>query len=221
LSCGCFDQHLCMGLGRCPVVDPGMPMFSVVYPGSPENPKVPRRYDAKVIGHTIAKRAPPAGHIAAQETEHGVAKSIVSGITSVVGYVLVHQSPQTLDRVQMRAVGRNEMEPDPPAWPTSPEPPWRGVAGVVQKHMDDPHRRIQGLDRDQESDRAPGVDRQHLDHAGLAGFQIDGAVNVHALPAWSTATLMSLGAQQPTGRAPSVGCAASANINASSSGSVS
>src|SRR3954449_13030768 len=84
-------------------------------PGSPENPKIPWRYDAKVIGHTIAKRAPPAGHIAAQETEHGVAEAVVSGVTSVVGHVLVHQPPETLDRVQMRAVGRNEMEPDPPA----------------------------------------------------------------------------------------------------------
>src|SRR3954463_15360875 len=92
------------------------------------------------------------------------------------------------------------------------------VAGVVQKHRDDPPRRI--LDLDQQGDRAQGVDRHHLDHTGPAGFQIDGAVNVQALPAWSTATLTSLGAQQPTGRAPGVRCAASANITASSSGSV-
>src|SRR3954454_11922440 len=92
------------------------------------------------------------------------------------------------------------------------------VAGVVQKHMDDPPRRI--LDRDQQGDRAQGVDRHHLDHAGVAGFQIDGAVNVHALPAWSTATVTSLGAQQPAGRAPWVGCTASANNTVSSSGSV-
>ena len=84
--------------------------------------------------------------------------------------------------------------------------------------MDDPHCRIEGLDRDQEGDRAQGVDRYHLDHTGPAGFQIEGAVNVQALPAWSTATLTSLGAQQPT--APWVGCTASANITASSSGSV-
>src|SRR3954452_17691438 len=189
-------------------------------PGSLENPKTLRGYDAKVIGHTIAKRVPPVGHIAAQETEHSFAEAVVSGVTSVVGDGFVHQSPEALDWVQMRAVGRNEMEPDPPARHCQPVLNRAGVmvAGIVQEHMDDPHRRI--LDCDQEGDRAQGVDRQHLDHAGLAGFQIEGAVNVQAVPAWSTATVTSLGAQQPTGRVPWVGCTASANITASSSGSV-
>jgi hypothetical protein len=114
------------------------------------------------------------------------------------------------------------MEPDPPARPGQPllNRPRVMVADVVEKHMDDPHRWIQGLDCDQEGDCAQGVDRHHLDHAGLAGLQIDGAVNVQAIPAWSTATVISWGAQQPTGRAPWVGCTASANITASSSGSV-
>ena len=65
--------------------------------------------------------------------------------------------------------------------------------------------------------------RYHLDHAGLAGFQIDGAVNVQAIPATGLVhrDLDLFGrAQQPTGRAPWVGCAASANSTASSSGSV-
>ena len=30
MSCGRFDQHLRVGLGRRPVVDPGMPAFPVV-----------------------------------------------------------------------------------------------------------------------------------------------------------------------------------------------
>src|SRR4051794_5099877 len=38
-------------------------------------------------------------------------------------------------------------------------------------------------------------------------------MKVQAIPAWSTATLISLGAQQPTGRVPWVGCSASANIS--------
>src|SRR4051812_20438027 len=109
------------------------------------------------------------------------------------------------------------MEPDPPARPGQPilNRPGVVVAGIVQEHMDDPHRRI--LDRDQQGDPAQGVDRQPLDPAGPAGLQIEGAVNVQATPAWST--LISLGAQQPTGRAPWVGCTASANNTASSSGS--
>src|SRR4051812_17342696 len=115
-----------------------------------------------------------------------------------------YQSPETLDRVQMRAVDRHEMEPDPPAWHGQPilNRPGVMVADIVRKHLDDPHRRVQGLDRDQEGNRAQGVDRQHLDHAGPAGFQIDRAVTVQAIPTWSTATLTSSGARQPTGRAP-------------------
>ena len=60
------------------------------------------------------------------------------------------------------------MEPDPPAGQGQPvlNRPGVVVTGVVQKHMDDPHRRIEGLDRDQEGDRAQGVDRYHLDHTG-------------------------------------------------------
>src|SRR3954470_17586008 len=105
----------------------------------------------------------------ASQKLHGFAEAVVSGMTSVVGHVLVHQSPEPLDRVQMRAVDRHEMAPDPPAWHGQPvlNRPGVMIAGIVQKHMDDPHRRVQGLDRDQESDRAPGVDRHHLDHAGL------------------------------------------------------
>src|SRR3954452_12100115 len=61
---------------------------------------------------------------------------MVLGVTSVVGHVLVHQPPKTLDRVQMRAVGRNEMEPDPPARQGQPvlNRPGVMVAGIVQKH---------------------------------------------------------------------------------------
>src|SRR5512134_2771358 len=87
-------------------------LLSDFIPCSPENPKILRCYDAKIIGHTIAKRVPSAGHIAAQETEDGFTEAVVSGMTSVVGHVFVHQPPKTLDRVQMWAVGRNEMEPD-------------------------------------------------------------------------------------------------------------
>src|SRR3954467_9292919 len=115
-------------------------------PGSPENPKILRGNDAKVIGHTIAKRVPPVGHIAAQETEHSFAEAVVSGVTSVMGHGFVHQSPETLDWVQMRTVGRNEVEPDPPARHGQPvlNRPGVMVAGIVQEHMDDPPRRIRG-----------------------------------------------------------------------------
>jgi len=47
--------------------------------------------------------------------------------------------------------------------------------------MDEHEHRIERLDRFQETNRRGGVDGQGLDHLGLAGLQIDRAVNVDAL----------------------------------------
>jgi hypothetical protein len=78
--------------------------------------------------------------------------------------------------------------------------------------------RIERLDRFQETDRRGGVDGRPRS-SGLAGFQIDRAVNVDALRplVCSIASFSWLGAQQPAGRAAWVGCTASANTTASSS----
>src|SRR5450759_453632 len=55
------------------------------------------------------------------------------------------------------------------------------IARVVEKDMDEDEHRIERLDRLQQTDGRGGVDGQGLDHPGLAGFQIDRAVNVDAL----------------------------------------
>src|SRR5450830_1561987 len=55
------------------------------------------------------------------------------------------------------------------------------ITRIVQKNMDERQHRIECLDRLQETDGRGGVDSQGLDHPGLAGLQIDRAVNVDAL----------------------------------------
>src|SRR5450756_263992 len=55
------------------------------------------------------------------------------------------------------------------------------ITRVVQENMDERQHRIERLDRLQQPDRRGGVDGQGLDHSGLAGLQIDRAVNVDAL----------------------------------------
>src|SRR5450756_2045112 len=55
------------------------------------------------------------------------------------------------------------------------------ITRVVQENMDERQHRIERLDRLQEPDSRGGVDVQGLDHPGLAGLQIDRAVNVDAL----------------------------------------
>src|ERR1700731_995465 len=75
------------------------------------------------------------------------------------------------------------MQLDPAPWPGEPFPHELGmmIASVVEKDMDEHEHRIERLDRFQETNRRGGVDGQGLDHLGLAGLQIDRAVNVDAL----------------------------------------
>ena len=57
------------------------------------------------------------------------------------------------------------------------------VAGIVHKQMDQPLARIHRLDRHQQHDRAHGIHRRRLDHAGFSGLEINRTVNVQTLPA--------------------------------------
>ncbi len=77
------------------------------------------------------------------------------------------------------------MELDPAPRPRQPllHEPRMVVAGIVEKDVDQAFAGIHQHDRHQQRDRAQGIDRRHVDHAGGAGFQVDGAVNVEPLPA--------------------------------------
>ena len=55
------------------------------------------------------------------------------------------------------------------------------VSGVIQEDMDQPHARIQRLDRCQHHDGAHGVDRKDILHNSPAGLKIDGAVDIQAI----------------------------------------
>ena len=85
----------------------------------------------------------------------------------------------------MRAVGGDEMQQDASAWLGEPFPYHLGVVigGVVEKDVDQPHRRVHRLDAGQQGDGADDIDGQHVDHAGLAGLKIDGAVDVETVTA--------------------------------------
>src|SRR5450756_2723086 len=54
---------------------------------------------------------------------------------------------------------------------------WRDDNARCPGNMDERQHRIERLDRLQEPDGRGGVDGQSLDHPGLAGLQIDRAVN--------------------------------------------
>ena len=56
------------------------------------------------------------------------------------------------------------------------------IARGVEKNMDQRRQWIERLDRFQQLDRQESAGGLGLDHPGLSGFEIDGAVNVYALP---------------------------------------
>ena len=77
------------------------------------------------------------------------------------------------------------MQLDPAPRPSQPGLNQLGVmiAGIVQKDVDEPHIRIPRLDRHQQHDHAESVHRQHILDHGLAGFEIDRAMDVQAVSA--------------------------------------
>src|SRR2546423_8188678 len=80
------------------------------------------------------------GHLRAQEMENGSAEVIVGCVAAVVGHVSMHQSPQALDRVKVRAVARNVMHLDPAPGARQPclNQHSMMVPGIVEKDMNEP-----------------------------------------------------------------------------------
>src|ERR1019366_8266144 len=83
------------------------------------------------------------------------------GVAFVVRDVSVHEAPQSLDRIEMRAIGRDEMQLDPAPGLGEPFLYQLGVmiARVVKKDMDQRQQRLERLDRFQQPDRRDGVDK--------------------------------------------------------------
>ena len=126
---------------------------------------------------------PVPGHCFTQETKRRIGELGACGVAFVVRDVSVHEAPQPLDRIEMRAIGRGEMQLDPAPGSRKPFLHQLGVmiARVVEKDMDERQHRIERRDRFQEPDRRDGVDGYDLDHPGLAGREIDRAVNIDPL----------------------------------------
>ena len=68
--------------------------------------------------------------------------------------MLVHDAPEPLNRVQMRAIGRDEMQLDPTIGDSEPLAHKLGVmiAGIVEEDMDARQRRALRLDGVHEGD---------------------------------------------------------------------
>ena len=107
-----------LGGNRCnpEYISSNLGIFSYI-PGSRQNPKILWVYDTEVIRDRIGEFQPVLWDFLAQESEHLPGEVPGGGVTLVVRHMLVHRAPQPLDRVQMRAVSRDEMQPDlRPGW---------------------------------------------------------------------------------------------------------
>src|SRR6202158_582682 len=77
------------------------------------NPKLLWVDDAEIVGDRITEVRPVPGNFFTQKTERRISELGACCVAFVVRDVSVHEAPQPLDRIQMRTIGRNEMQLDP------------------------------------------------------------------------------------------------------------
>jgi hypothetical protein len=154
---------------------------------SVDYPKICWVDNPEIIGYLVAESAPFSGHLCAHEVQDGDGEIFDCLVSSVVGYVPMHQSPEPFDWVEVRAVGRDEVQFDAASWPCEPFLHQSGVmvAGIIEKQMNEPLAGMHVLNGNQQPDGALRIDSQGFQHCDPPGLQIDGAVNVQIVSARS------------------------------------
>ena len=109
----------------------------IAIPGSPHNPKILWVDDAEIVGDCIAEVGPIPWNGFAQEPKRCIGELGARRVAFVVRDVSVHEAPQPLDGIEIRAIGRDEMQLDPAPGPGKPFPHKPGVmiARIVEKNM--------------------------------------------------------------------------------------
>src|ERR1700727_3846210 len=135
--------------GACCGTRPDSECSSGAILSSRENPKICGIDDAEVVGDLIAVDMPIPRHLLAQKSQYRAFEILEPIVAFVVSAMPVHQSPQSFDRVQMWAVGRDEVQPNPASRPCQPLLPQLRmmISGFVEKYMDKPLARIHRLNR--------------------------------------------------------------------------
>ncbi len=154
-----------------------------IIPGLRDDPKIVGRDDTKVVGDSVAKAVPFFGNSSPKEAQDCRSELGEGFIASIIGDMFVHYAPASFDRIKMRTIGRDEVQPDPAS--RLPQPLTHQnrvvVGGVVKKDVDPFLSRIGGFDGDQQCDQAHRVNLRGLQHLRLPGLQIDRAMDVQAL----------------------------------------
>src|SRR6516165_945800 len=104
-------------VGNMVVVAVGCELVSATkFPAIPalrDDPKLVGRDDTKVVGDSIAKAVPFFGNSSPEEAQDCRSELREGFIASVIGDMFVHYAPASFDRIKMRTIGRDEVQPDP------------------------------------------------------------------------------------------------------------
>src|SRR5262245_12789062 len=82
-------------------------------PGLRDDPKIVGRDDTKVVGDSVAKAVPFFGNSSPKEAQDCRSELGEGFIASIIGDMFVHHAPASFDRIKMRTIGRDEVQPDP------------------------------------------------------------------------------------------------------------
>src|SRR6516225_8553593 len=112
--------------------------MSTTIPGLRDDPKIVGRDDTKVVGDSVAKAVPFFGNSSPKEAQDCRSELGEGFIASIIGDMFVHYAPASFDRIKMRTIGRDEVQPDPAS--RLPQPLTHQnrvvVGGVVKKDVD-------------------------------------------------------------------------------------
>ena len=141
--------------------------------------------DPEVVGDGFRDRLPFVGQRFVEECEDRFGELAEVRMEAVVRHVAVHDAPQTLDGVQVRRIGWQEVQPD-----AAPRPLQERlerlrvmVAGVVQEDMDHPAVGMGALQLPQKPQARPGIDPLALHQREPHRLQVQRPVQVQAPPA--------------------------------------
>ena len=123
------------------------------------------------------------GNCLVEEGQDRRAELVEGFVVSVVGRVLMHEAPASLDRIEVGTIGRDEVQHALATLLLEPFTHALGmmVAGIVQVDMDPSFLGMCNFDRLEQRDQASCIDLGHFQHLCLARLQIDRTMNVERL----------------------------------------
>ena len=105
-------------------------------------------YDAKVVCDFVAGHSPVFRDFIFQEPDYSLREIPEVLVASVVGYSTVHNTPKSLNGIEVRGIRRNEVKFNPSVRTPHPFPYHKRMVtlGIIKKNMHTPFVLIASLD---------------------------------------------------------------------------